>query len=277
MSAGAGTGTDNGKAREAHESNIVDKMAVGGLIAYGVVHLLIGWLAVQLALGDREGGASSTGAIKQLAEQPFGKLLVWALVLGLVLLVLWKLVEAALGYRDDDEPKRLGHRVLSAGKAVVYGAIAVSAISVATGSSSGGGGGGTDSMTATLMNNPGGQLLVGAIGLGIVAAGVGLLVSAWRESYLDKLDAKGRSGRTGTTYRWLGRAGHIAKGLSYMVVGGLFLYAAVTHEAKKSGGLDQALRTVLEQPFGPVLLSAIGLGFAAYGLFCFAQARHLDR
>ena len=263
--------------RESKQSNVVDSMASAGLVAYGVVHLLIGWLAVQLALGDREGGASSTGAVKQLAQQPFGMVLVWALAVGLVLLTIWRLVEAALGYRDEDDPKRLGHRLLSAGRAVVYAAIAVSAVSVATGSSSGGGGGGTDSMTASLMDNPGGQLLVGAVGVGIVAAGVGLLVSAWRESYLDNLDAKGRSGRTGTTYRWLGRAGHLAKGLAYMVVGGLFLYAAATHEAKKSGGLDQALRTVLEQPFGPVLLTAIGLGFAAYGLFCFAQARHLDR
>ncbi|WP_323792999.1 DUF1206 domain-containing protein [Nocardioides sp.] len=273
------------KAREAHQSDIVDKIAGAGLIAYGVVHLLIGWLAVQLALGDREGGASSTGAVKQLAEQPFGKFLVWALALGLVLLVVWRLVEAALGYRDEDDPKRLFKRLLSAGKAIVYTGIAYSAISIATGSSSGGGGkggsggggGSTDSMTATLMNNPGGQLLVGAIGVGIIAAGVGLLVVAYRESYLDRLDDQGLRGSSGTTYKWLGRAGHVAKGLSYMVVGGLFLYAAATHEAKKSGGLDQALRTVLEQPFGPVLLAAIGLGFAAYGLFCFATVRHLDR
>ncbi len=266
------------KGREAQQSDVVDAMAVAGLIAYGVVHLLIGWLAVQLALGDREGGASSTGAVKQLAEQPYGQVLVWALAVGLALLTIWRLVEAVLGYRDEDDPKRLGHRLLSAGRAVIYAAIAVTAVGVATGSSSsGGGGGGTDSMTASLMNNPGGQLLVGAVGVGIVAAGVGLLVSAWRESYLDNLDAEGRSGSTGTAYRWLGRAGHIAKGLSYMVVGGLFLYAAATHQAKKSGGLDQALRTVLEQPFGPILLGAIGFGFAAYGLFCFAQARYLDR
>lgn len=268
------------KAREAHQSDIVDKIASAGLISYGVVHLLIGWLAVQLALGDREGGASSTGAVKQLAEQPFGKVLVWALALGLVLLVVWRLVEAALGYRDEDDPKRLAKRLLSGGKAIVYAAIAYSAFDIATGPSSGGGkkgGGGTDSMTATLMNNPGGQVLVGAIGVGIIAAGVGLLVVAWRESYLDRIDDRALRGSSGTTYKWLGRAGHVAKGISYGVVGGLFLYAAFTHEAKKSGGLDQALRTVLDQPFGPLLLGAIGLGFAAYGLFCFATVRHLDR
>ena len=37
------------------------------------------------------------------------------------------------------------------------------------------------------------------------------------------------------------------------------------------------LQTVLEQPFGQVLLTAIALGIAAYGLFCFARAKHLSR
>ncbi len=74
-----------------------------------------------------------------------------------------------------------------------------------------------------------------------------------------------------------GKVGYIAKGIAIGIVGGLFAYAAVTHEAKKSGGLDQALQTVLEQPFGPVLLLAIAVGIACYGLFCFARARHLSR
>lgn len=265
----------------AHQSDVVDHIAQAGLVAFGVVHLLIGWLAVTLALGDRQGGASSTGAVKQLAEQPYGQVLVWLIAVGLVLLVIWRLVEAALGYRDEENPKRMWKRLLSVGRAIVYGSIAVTAISVAIGSSSGGKGGGkggsTDSFTATLMNRPAGQFLVGAVGVGIIVVGVALLVTAWRESYVKNLDAEGRSGRAGTTYRYLGRAGHAAKGLSLGVVGVLFLYAAVTHKAKKSGGLDEALRTVREQSFGPILLVAIGLGFAAYGLFCFAQARHLDR
>ncbi|MEN8673655.1 DUF1206 domain-containing protein, partial [Nocardioides sp.] len=160
----------------------------------------------------------------------------------------------------------------------VYGTIAYSAVDVATGSArTSGSGGGTESMTATLMNRPGGQLLVGAVGVGIVAVGVAHLVTAWRESYLKKLDGEGRSGSSGTAFRWLARTGYVAKGLALGVVGVLFLSAAATHQAKKSGGLDQALRTVLDQPFGPVLLAAIGLGFAAYGLFSFVQARHLDR
>ncbi len=127
------------------------------------------------------------------------------------------------------------------------------------------------------MDLPGGQVLVFGVGLAVLGVGVAHLVTAWRESYLKKVDADGRSGHTGSAYRVLARAGYSAKGVALGVVGGLFGYAAVTHEAKKSGGLDQALTRVLDAPAGPVLLVAIGAGFVAYGLYCFVQARYLDR
>ena len=127
------------------------------------------------------------------------------------------------------------------------------------------------------MDLPGGQLIVGAIGLAIIGYGISLVVRGWTEKFREHLDAQGQSGKDGSAYVMLGKVGYIAKGIAIAIVGGLFGYAAITHEAKKSGGLDQALQTVLEQPFGPVLLIAIGLGIAAYGLFCFARAKHLSR
>ena len=76
---------------------------------------------------------------------------------------------------------------------------------------------------------------------------------------------------------WFGRIGYTAKGVAFGIVGALVGYAALTHEPRKSGGLDQALREVLEQPLGPLLLLAIATGIGCYGLFCFAWARHLLR
>lgn len=262
-------------ARKADNSDWLDHVARAGLIAFGVVHLVLGWLAMQVALGDRSGSASTSGAVKELAQKPFGAVLVWLVAVGMILLVVWQVLDGLLGHRDEDGLDLARKRAVSFGKAVVYAVIAASAITVASGSGSSGGG--TDSMTATLMDRPGGQLLVGAVGLGIVSVGVALVVTGWTEKFLTKLDGEGRSGDSGTAYRWLGKAGYSAKGVALGVVGGLFGYAAVTHEADKSGGLDQALQEVLEQPFGPVLLVLIGAGFAAYGLFCFAQARHISR
>lgn len=269
------TTSPGGAARQAHQSEWVDRLAAAGLVALGVVHLVLAWLMVALALGDRQGSTTSKGAMRELSDTPLGASLVWAVVAGLVLLTVWQALEAVAGHHGDDGAKRVRKRLTSAGKAVVYAAIAVSGFSVATGS--GGGGDGTDTWTARLLDAPGGQVLVGLVGLGVIGVGVALLVMAWRESYLKHLDGEGRAGDTGTAYRWLGRIGHVAKGVALGAVGALFLHAAVTHEAKKSGGLDQALRQLLDATGGPAIVIAVGLGFGAYGLFCFAWARHLDR
>jgi hypothetical protein len=245
-----------------------------GLLAYGLVHLTIGWLALQLAFGDREGSASAQGAVHQLAEQPFGKFVVWLVAAGMFLLVVWQGIEAAFGHRDEEGFTRTRKRLASAGKAVVYAVIGVSAVRVAVGSGSSSKGG-TDSTTAKVMDLPGGQLLVGAIGLAIIGTGAYFVFVAWTDKLHSKLDAQGRAGASGTAYLWLGRIGFSAKGVAFGIVGGLFVYAALTHEADKSGGLDQALVKVLDQPFGPVLLAAIALGFACFGVFCFARSRHL--
>lgn len=261
--------------REANDSDWLDYAIRAGLVAYGIVHLMIAWLAAQLALGEQEGKASSTGALQELAEGSFGTILIWLIAVGMVLLVLWRLLEAALGHEDEDGKDQIRKRLGSLAKAVIYGAIAVSAIRVATGSSSQGGG--SDSMTAQLMDLPAGRWIVAAVGLAIIAYGANLIRRAWTEKFREHLSAEGKSGDVGKAYIWFGKAGYMAKGISIAIVGGLFCYAAYTHEPNKSGGLDVALHKVLEQPFGQFLLLAIAVGIACYGLFCFARARHLSR
>ncbi len=94
---------------------------------------------------------------------------------------------------------------------------------------------------------------------------------------MDKLTAQGRSGDTGKAFVLFGKVGYVSKGLAFLVVAGLFLWAAWTQDPEKSGGLDQALHKVLQQPFGTAVLIALAMGIACYGLFTFAWARHLDR
>lgn len=260
---------------EVEDSRWLDHAVRWGLVSYGLVHLLIGWLAIQLALGERSGNASGKGALAELTEKPFGGVLIWLVTIGMFLLVLWRVVEAAFGHDEEHGSDLWKARAVSALKAIVYAALGVSAFKVATGST--GGGDSTDTMTAKLMGLPGGTLLVGAVGLGIIGYGLVLIWRGWSEKFREHLDAEGQSGETGSAYLLLGKVGYLAKGLALLVVGGLFVYAALTHDPKKSGGLDQALHEVLQQPFGSVMLIAIGLGFACYGLFCFARARHLDR
>lgn len=261
--------------QRAHRSDWIDHAARAGLVAYGVVHLMVGILAVQLALGDRSGSSDATGALQELAQQPFGQVMLWLVIVGLALLVVWQALEALVGYRDEDGLERVRHRVAAGGKAVIYAYLCVSGVGIAVGSS--GGGGGTDPWTKRLMDAPGGQVLVGAVGVAIVGFGVYLVYRGWTDKVRDDLSAQGTSGTVGTVVVWLGRVGHTGKGIAFGIVGVLFVRAAIEHQPKESGGLDQALREVLDQPFGPALLCLIALGIAAYGVFALAQARYLSR
>jgi type IV secretory pathway VirB2 component (pilin) len=266
--------------REAEQSDWLDVAARIGLVAYGIVYLLVGWLAVQLALGDHSENASPNGALAELAKQPFGEALVWAVAVGLVLLVVWRLVEAFFGHRDQEGADRVRKRLASGGKAVIYGALAVTAFKVAVAGGSGSSGGSSQTqktMTAKLMDLPAGQWIVAAVGVAIIGYAVGVAWRGWKEKFADNLETEGKLGWSGAAYLLLGKVGHIAKGIAFAIVGSLFVYAGVTHESGETGGLDQALQKVLQQPFGPYLLLVIAAGIICYGLFCFAWARHLDR
>lgn len=265
--------TADQRARAAERSSWLDHAVRFGLVAYGVVHLLIGWLALQLALHRAEGEASGSGALHELAGQPFGTVMLLAIALGMALLVVWRVLEAAYGHDGDGASLRWAQAV-SLGKAALYGTLGWTAVKTALGEDSGGG---EDALTARVMALPFGVWLVGLIGLGIAGYGVSLVVRGLSGGFAKSLNAEGRSGDVGRVYLLLGRAGHLAKGTAIIVVGGLFGYAAWTRDADESGGLDVALRRILQQPFGPWLLGAVAVGLAAYGLFCFARARHLSR
>jgi hypothetical protein len=165
--------------------------------------------------------------------------------------------------------------VTSAGKVVLYASLAFSALKTALGSSSGSGG--TDGLTARLMQLPGGPLLVGAVGVGVLVVAGFLGYRGVSEGFRSKLRSEGQTGKDGRAYVICGKVGYVGKAVALAIVGALFLVAAVTEDPKKSGGLDVALRKLLSEPFGGPMLLLVALGFACFGVFCFAWARHLDR
>jgi hypothetical protein len=260
--------------QEVQHSKTLDRGIRFGMVVYGVVHLVVAWLAIQLALGDHGKKASQKGAMQTLAHQSYGPLLLWLIAIGMFVLVVWRLVEVVVGHQEYDGGKRWRRRITSAFKAVIYGYIGYLALRYAVGSASSSS---SSSYTKRLMNEPYGRWLVGLVGAAIIVYGVSYARRGWTEKFMENLDARGTIGDTGKAYRWIGKVGYIAKGVAFCIVGGLFVAAAYTHKAKKSGGLDQALHTVLQQPFGPFLLILIAAGIACYGLFCFARARHLSK
>jgi hypothetical protein len=260
--------------RRADDSAWMDHAVRVGLVSYGVVHLIIGWLAVRLVFGDSGGSASSKGALHQLAQNDVGRISLYVVAAGFVALVVWQGLEAIWGHRDEEGGKRVLKRVVSAAKVVLYAALAVSAFKTAVGSSSGGG---TDGMTARLMRMPAGPLLVGAVAVGVLAVAGVLLYRGLAEKFRSELEVDGQTGKDGRAYVLFGKVGLVGKAAALAIVGALFLTAAVTHDPDRSGGLDEALRRLLQEPFGGPMLLLVALGFVCYGLFCFAWARHLDR
>lgn len=261
--------------RRADESDWMDHAVRIGLVSYGIVHLVIAWLALRLAFGDGGGSASTQGALQQVARTGLGQVSLYVAAAGFVALVVWQALEAVWGHRDEEGATRVRKRVTSGAKVVLYASLAYSSLKTASGSSSGGGG--TDGMTAKLMSLPAGPVLVGAVGVGVLVVAGFLAYRGLSEGFRSKLDSQGQSGKDGKAYVLFGKIGYVAKGVALAVVGVLFLYAALTHDPEKSAGLDQALHKVLEQPFGRPLLVLVALGFGCYGLFAFAWARHLDR
>jgi hypothetical protein len=260
--------------REANRSTVLRWTVRLGLLAYGVVHLLIAWLALQLGWGHADSEASGSGALHELAQQPFGRWLLWAVGLGFAALVVWQLIEASVGHTDKEGLRRTGERLVSLGRAAVYAVLGLLAVRVALGAGTGGGSG-EETLTARLLGMPGGQLLVGLVAAGVVGVGIGLVYRGVSGSFLEHLSPRGRSGELGRAVTWLGRAGYGGKGVAICLVGALFAWAAVTYDPDKAGGLDEALATLARQPLGPVLLAVIAVGIGCYGVFCFVRARHL--
>jgi hypothetical protein len=259
----------------ADNSKTLDRGVRVGLVTYGVMHLLIAFIAFQLVIGEAGGQkASGSGAFAELADSGLGRAALWVMVLGFLMLVVWQGIEAAIGHRDEDGGKRIAKRLISAGRAVLYAVLGVSAASTALNPGGGGSGGGSSSegLTARLMSAPGGQLLVVLVGLGIVATGGALAWRGFKEKFTKHLDA-GVSRSVVT----LGKVGYAAKGAALATVGALVVIAGIRHDPDKSGGLDSALRELLQEPFGGWLVGAVALGLAAFGLYCFGWARHLKR
>ncbi len=238
-----------------------------GLVSYGLVHLMLAWIAGKIALGDG-GDASSQGAMRGLAKQPLGAALLTIMAVGLFGLVVWQVLEAVVGHDEADRRRRLFRRWSSIGRAIVYLALGAIAVRVAIGSGSSSGKA-EDTLSARLMELPAGRLLVAAVGVGIVAGGISQVVTGVRRKFIER-DLDGSASRGVAV---LGTVGWIAKGIALAAIGGLFGWAAITYDPKKAGGMDQALTTVRQQPFGPVLLFGIAIGIAAFGIYCFFWAR----
>jgi uncharacterized protein DUF1206 len=268
--------TASSKASRAQNSKTMQILGRAGMVCYGVVHLVLAYLAIQVATGDKSEQADQKGAIQEIGSTAFGGFLLWVLGLGLIAYGAWQVLLAVRGFHwVDKKGKRTRKRIGAAARAVVGFSLGVTSIVYATGSSSSSSSSSDkqQTMTAKLLALPAGPFLVGIVALVIIGVAIGTAVKGIRKSFVDDLDMTDLPRGTQQWVRRLGVVGYVAKGVTFCIVGILVGVAAIQHDPKEAGGLDAALKTLASQPFGTVALFVVALGLAAYGVYCFAAAK----
>ncbi|WP_043361371.1 DUF1206 domain-containing protein [Belnapia sp. F-4-1] len=256
----------------AHRSRL-ELLARLGYAARGVVNLLIGLLAVLATFGRGGGATGSKGALQTLLLQPMGSLLLAVVGLGLFGFALWRVFQSLL---DADglgrAPRAIIVRLGQMVSAFVYTGLGVFAVSLLFGfATSGGEEQSARDWTRWLLAQPFGRWLVGAVGLAIVGAGLGMAYKAWSASFARHLAC---NGATATWVMPLGRLGYAARGIVFLIIGGFLMLAAYHTNPSTTHGLGGALLALQEQPFGRLLFGLVAFGLVAFGTFEFAEARY---
>ncbi|MEV4061787.1 DUF1206 domain-containing protein [Nonomuraea dietziae] len=232
-----------------------------GYAARGVLYLLIGIVALQVAFGEG-GEADKSGAIRIVAAQPFGTVVLWIMTLGLAALTVWQTRETF------SSRGRARDRIESGLRAAFYALLVVSLLGLLL---RGKPAASTDSQsqdaTKALLDLPGGQVLVAIAALGLIALGVHWIHEGWTKKFMKDMTGGGE------TVRRLGQAGYIARGVVAIAAGILVGQAAITYDSDKAVGIDGALKSLAETPAGPWLLVAVALGLVLFAAYCVAEAR----
>lgn len=248
------------KASRVQRSTPLRGLARVGYAVDGVLHILIGALAIATIFGASE-KADEHGALARIAAQPFGDAVLWVTAAGFAGLAIFHLLEAFLKREVKD-------RVSSAFRALAYAALAFVTVEVALGHGSSDG---PDTISAALLAQPAGVALLLLVAAGILAIAVRLVYKGATRKFVDDLRMPPPPADKPIVI--VGMAGYIARGIAFATVAVLFAVAAFTTNSSRAGGLDEALEELAQLPFGAVVLGVVALGFIAFGVYCFVRAR----
>lgn len=246
-----------------------------GYAAKGVVYLVVGGIALRAAVTGARGPEDSGGALRSILQQPFGRALLGALLVGIAGHVLWRLVQGLLDPEGEARGakgalRRTGYLL----SAALYAGVAAEALRLLTGSSRGEGGDRqAEHWTALAMAQPAGRWIVAAVGAGVVAFGAYELHRGFRSDLRKRLDPAGAGAIPDAVVRF-GRFGLAARGVVFVLIGWFLLQAALDYDPSEAAGLEGALRTLQGQPYGPALLGVVAAGLVGYGLWQLVQARY---
>jgi len=256
----------------------VENFAKAGLSAKGVVYCLVGIIAFMAAFelgGQSTQGAGKSGVFQFILEQPFGKWLLGIVALGLICYVIWRFIQA---FQDTDhegsDAKGILKRLRYAFSGVIYGGLAFLAAKLVLGSGGGGGGDSRESLARELLKQPFGQWLVGIVAVGTIITGLYQIYYGYSEKYKKKIRSTGLKSDVEDKMIRAGKVGYMARGVVWIVIGYMFLQAALHSNANEAGGSSSAFAFLENASYGSYILGAVALGLICYGVFMFMRARY---
>ena len=248
-----------------------------GYAIKGVVYLIIGWLAVMLAVGQGGKATDQSGAIQTIKNAPLGNFLLVVVAIGLLGFALWSFIQALFdteGQGNDAKGiiGRLGYAIVGAS----YAVLSYATFQIVAGTGSGGKNSTTSAQdwTAVLLKQPFGPFLVVLVGIVVLGLACYLFAKAYSAKFQSRLNLSELSAQMRKVMINLGRLGYAALGVVFAIIGIFLMVAAFQHNASKAVGLDGALKDLAHQPFGPFLLAIVALGLIAYGVYSFVEARY---
>jgi hypothetical protein len=252
----------------------IENLARVGYAAKGTVYMLVGLLALLAALNWGGRATSSEGALLTVANQPLGKVLLLVVAVGLLSYLVWQFVQAI--YDPEHNQSGWGAWVRRLGYALgglAYGGLALFALKIVFNRPTGGSDS-SDEQTATLLAQPFGQWLVGAVGVFFVAYGFFYFYRAYATQFRRHLKLQHMGAREVAWSTRIGRFGLAARGVVSVIVGHFFVQAALTADPTQSENTGGALQTLEHQPYGGWLMGLVALGLMAYGVHMGVQARY---
>jgi hypothetical protein len=252
-------------------------LARWGLVSRGVMYALVGLLALKVALLGRGHTPDRHSALATIVDEPFGRVLLSAIAVGLAGYALWQFARAALGGNlEGGEDESIFKRIGYAARGVFYGALFFSTLMIVFGADEGGSQGKEDRATAYVLDLPAGPYLVGGVGLAFVAAGLFNFYRGLTRKFREKLKLRKLSEAEDKAYTVVGVAGFVARGVVFSLIGAFLIRAAYQYDPKEAVGLDGALSELAQASYGPFLLGLTAAGLFAFGLYSFVEARYRE-
>ena len=247
-------------------------LARAGFVARGLIYGIIGVLAVKLAVGSGGKTTNQQGALETIAHQPFGKLLLILVAVGLAGYAFWRIVRALLGHGPEESDGTFD-RVSAFASGVVYAGFCAIAVKILLGSG-GGSSGGAPKTTAGVFGWPAGAWLVGVAGAVFVAVGLYQGYRGISKDFLKDSKTEEMSRRMKWWIGWIGTFGHLARMVVFSLVGVFLVKAAVDFNPNKAVGLDGALAKLANHSYGALLLGIVATGLIAFALYSISDARY---